>query len=271
MDEVKPVEDKNSVLRDDRKLVCSMLVVYGLCILGLVAGAAWGLDRRGKKISADATSTAFAHATQQAKAAATAVAHITEQAQYELIDHFNDSRYWEEGENDDEYSVDEKKVANGVYVWEIYQVKKPFVTWDDLDHIETSFPNYDVYVDTRIVKGEPGEICSGLIFGESAYGFDGGVFVFVICNDSSYYLSHHSKKDGWQDVVRGRFDTLIKAGEWNRLEVSSRGTHFAVFVNGNMIWEKTDGRLTKGGVGLIIDARKGPATIQFDNFGFQSR
>jgi hypothetical protein len=164
MNQETSIEDKNSSLRNDRRLVCGMFVFYGLCILGLMAGTLWVLDQRSKKISANATSTAFARSTQQAKVTATAIAHATEQTQYEVIDRFNsNAENWKIESSDNEYMNGSISITKGVYLWNIQQVKKTFVWWANFRK-EDKFEDFDVYVDSKIVDREPGDACSGLIF-----------------------------------------------------------------------------------------------------------
>src|SRR5215213_5869072 len=88
-------ENQKGFFQNDRKLVCSMLVMYSLCIFGAIAATFWGLNRRQLTLSTNATSTAFAVATQQANVTATAVAKLAEQDQYEYIERFEKpSRRW---------------------------------------------------------------------------------------------------------------------------------------------------------------------------------
>ena len=51
-------ENQKGFFQNDRKLVCSMLVIYGLCIFGAIAVTFWGLNRRQLTLSANGTSTA---------------------------------------------------------------------------------------------------------------------------------------------------------------------------------------------------------------------
>ena len=271
MDQVRPVEDKNSFLRNDRKLVCSMLVVYGLCILGLVAGTIWGLGQRSKKISANATSTAFAIATKQANATATAVAHGTEQAQYEFIDRFNNNaEEWLIVSSNDEFMTGTVSITRGVYLWNIQEVKKIFVWWADFRE-GNEFGDFDVYVDTKIVGKEPGDACSGFIFRAASGDREKGSYVFAVCSGSIFYVSYY-KEEEWKPILRGTYSNAIRNSDWNRLEIKARGNDFTFTINNEVVFEMTDDRQPKGGLALYIEVNeKRPVSISFDNFGLQTR
>ncbi len=274
MDEVKTVEDKNSFLQNDRKLVCSMLVVYGLCIVGLVAATIWGLDRRNKAISVNATSTAFAQATQQANATVTAIAHATEQAQYEFIDPFNNTaeewREWRIESLNYEYVNGSISITRGVYLWNIQEVKEPFSYWASFRQNE-EFEDFDVYVDSKIVDSTQGSACSGFIFRTASIDREKGTYTFSICSDATFYVYYY-KEEKWDPILRGRYSNAIRNSDWNRLEIQARGNDFNFAINNEVVFKMTDERLPKGGLGLYIEVHeKKPASISFDNFGFQSR
>jgi hypothetical protein len=105
-------QPKKSFLQNDRMLVCSMLVIYGVCILGLIGAVFWGLNRRNQVISANATETAIVLITQEVEISATAVALSTEQSQYEFIDPFDKNLYyWGEGYESNEYADKNRPLA----------------------------------------------------------------------------------------------------------------------------------------------------------------
>ena len=80
-------ENQKGFFQDDRKLVCSMLVIYSLCTFGDIAVTFRGLNRRQLTLS---TST-----TQCTNVTATAVAKLAEPDQYEYIERFEEaSRRW---------------------------------------------------------------------------------------------------------------------------------------------------------------------------------
>ncbi len=269
MDPQQPAKNKNSFLQNDRRLVCGMFIVYGLCILGLIGATIWGLDRRSKRISANATSTAVALATQQAKATATAIARSTEQARFEVIDRFDDNkRKWRNGYQYDKYWVADLGMEDGTYLWDVKVTKQTFIEWANFpsdDQIE----DFDVYVDTKVVEGSLGDVCSGLLFRISPDGWDEGGYYFSLCNNSVVKISYHTEKDGWERLASIQYDGDL--ADWNRLEIIAHGTHFTFLINGAQIYEMDDDRQKVGGLALVIElSEKAPARVLFDNFGFQS-
>lgn len=277
MDQMTPIEEKKSFLRNDRLLVCSMLAFYGICILGLVGAAIWVLDRRSKTISANATSTAFAVATQQAKATATAAARATAQAQYAVIDRFDTNKYdWYVGHEDDEYWSGNVAIEDGVYRWDAQKVKQGFVYWSYFD-TDDVIRDFDAYVDTRVEKGTAGVACGGLIFRQSSGNSKkGGYYYYALCNGSNVVISYHSDQDGWEKIAYLPSFSLFKdspSREWNRMEVSARGSHFVFRVNGDQVYEMDDDRRKTGWIALVIEMSEEntSASILFDNFGFQPR
>jgi len=261
-----PIEEKKSFLQNDHKLVCSMLVVYGLCIFGLVTATIWGLDRRNKKISADATSTANAIATQRANVTATVVAHSTEQAQYEFIDPFKDnSQFWFTDSVDDEYMKGSTAIQDGVYIWEVQKVKQTFVYWAHFRK-GSQFKDFDVYVDSKIVE----DACSGFAFRAASREWDDGTYTFSVCNNS--YFSVRYTREEWEDISGWLYSNAIQNNDWNRLEIRARGDHFTFIINNEVVFEMTDERLSKGGLALLVEVEEEkPVTIWFDNFGLQPR
>lgn len=268
MEQQIPIEEKKSFLRDDRKLVCSMFLIYGLCICGLVGAAIQGV----RTASAHATSTAVVVATEQAKVTATAIARRVEQAKYLYTDRFDNNRKdWYVGSEDDEYWVGHIAIQDGVYVWSAKEVKQGFVYWSEFP-VSKSFHDFDVYVDTKVAQGASGYLCGGMIFRET-YDEDSeenNYYYYSLCNDSTANISYHSGKDDWESIVSVPYHFSSK--EWKRLEISARGSHFIFSIDGNVVYEMDDDRQKTGWVALVIDiGDHGSGSILFDNFGYQPR
>ncbi len=124
MDEQPITNARKSFLQNDRMLVCSMLIFYGLCFFGAIAAVFWGLNRREQTISANATSTAGVIATQQANATGTAVARLAEQDKYEYIERFDKiTSDWYVGSYEKKYGDLRLIIKNGVYIWDVTDTK----------------------------------------------------------------------------------------------------------------------------------------------------
>jgi hypothetical protein len=264
-------EKEKSFFRNDRKLVCSMLVVYGFCILGLIAVAFWGLSRRQLTLSANATSTALAAATQQANGTATAVVHRKELETYEFIDHFDTNvNKWMLGSQDNEYWIGKTIIKAGVYLWDVAEVKQGFIQWANCSEDKT-FEDFDIYVDSKILESKSNQVCSGLIFRRSSKGWDHGGYAFNVCNSAFFNVAYHGE-DGWQQISDWQYHPAIQATDWNRLEVNARGDQFTFTINNIVVFEITDNRQKDGEIALFVELHdENPAKILFDNFGYQRR
>lgn len=263
-------ENTKGFLKNDRKLVCGMLVFYGLCILGLITTTFWGLDRRQRAISANATSTAFAVATQQANVTATAKAHLAEHDQYEYIERFDrSSGYWFVGMYEKQYGDARISIKDGVYIWDIADPKS-FTQATDF-YKKSKVKNFDVYMDTKVVESSAiGAVCSGFFFRRQST-WDDGSYMFTICNDSHFEVQYYEESK-WLPINLSEYERTIHPSGWNRIEISARGDHFTFIVNNTEIFEMTDDRLKDGSLGIFVDVDEGnSAVIWFDNFGFQSR
>ena len=272
MEDNNMTENKKGFLKDDRLLVCSMLVFYGICIIGLVAITFWRLNSLRETTSANATATAVSVATQQASSTSTAIAHSTELAQYEVIDPFDSTiNEWQHGPmlgGDWEGSL---HINSGVYSWDIDDV------YHDYSMISVEFipgnhfvKNYDTYVDTKFAKVPSGTACSGLMFRRSPLSWNTGGYSFVICNVGYFSIHYHNAKDGWQEI-KSQYHPLIQLSDWNRLEVLVNGSHFVFLINGQIVYETDDDRQPVGGVSLMIEVQVDETQILFDNFGYQTR
>jgi len=265
------METKKGFLRNDRLLVCSMFVFYGVCILGLIGTTFWWLNQRNQTISANATATAAAMTTQQAAITSTAIARATEHAQYKFIDRFDsNSSRWTIGSQNSDYWEGSTRIKDGVYTWEVDKVKKTFVHWEDFYH---GFPikDFDVYLDVKFVEGPLGDVCGGLVFRKSPKGWDNGAFIFTICNDSTFKVEYHGE-NGWEYVSNWEDNDIIRRSDWNRIEITARGNLFSFTINNEAVYELTDDRQAEGGLAIIIDIKNTePSVILFDDFAYQIR
>lgn len=271
MTQQQTTENQTVFYQDDRKLVCSLLVAYGLCILGAIAATIWGLNRRQLTLAANATSTADAFATGQANATATLVARGTEQAQFKVVDDFNDNhRNWLTETVKDEYMNGTLAIYSGMYVWNIQKVKQPFVYWANLRGV-VGAEDFDVYVDSKIAPASSGEVCSGFVFRTASINWEEGGYTFSVCNGSYFDVDYYENGE-WTTISDYIYSTAIRADDWNRLEIIARDNHFTFLINNEEVYEMTDDRLQRGGLALLVEAGEvDSATIWFDNFGFQPR
>jgi hypothetical protein len=133
--------------------------------------------------------------------------------------------------------------------------------------------DFDVYVDTKIktADGIPMDACSGFIFRTASLDWEAGTYTFSVCNDSYFDVDYYEQGE-WDVISDWTYSESIRVEEWNRLGVSARGSHFTFLINNEIIFEMTDDRQAKGGLGLLIEVNEEkPVSIWFDNFGLQRR
>lgn len=270
--ETPPTEKKKSLLQNDNLLVCGMLVIYGVCILGALGAGFFGLRWGSQKISTNATATAAVIATKQAQTTATAAARLAEEDKYEYIERFDKiTGDWFVGEDKSAYGDVDVSIKDGVYVWKIND-PMGYIQGEDFYRKTTELKDYDVYVDLKFVETVRTEdTCGGLTVRKSVAGWDGGAYVFFIC-DAGYYEVEYFKSDEWETIQPPKYSDTISLRDWNRIEVSAVGDHFIFTINNTRVFETVDSRRDRGGISLYIEAPDGNTTvIWFDNFGFQSR
>jgi hypothetical protein len=260
------MEGKKSFLRNDSVIVCSMLAVYGICILCLLGGAFWGLNQRSRRIFANATATAA-----QENATATAIQYITEQAEVGLTDSFNDkSLYWPVGPIEDEYSTGLTAVTDGIYVWNIEEVKQPFVHWEFFQG-GSRIRNFNISIDSKMAEDAARNTCSGFGFRTASSGVSQGAYAFLVCKNSYFHVSYY-ERGKWEAISGEEYSSAIQAYDWNQIEVSAQGDYLTFSINDETVSEVVDDRLPSGGLALLVEVNEEePTTIWFDNFWFQSR
>jgi hypothetical protein len=278
-------ENKNGPLQNDRLLVCGMLVFYGFCMMGLIGAAFWWLNQRNQSLSASATATTVAAVTQQANATATrialatqqsdltatAVARIAEQDQYEFIERFDDSsNAWLLGPENDEYWRSQISIQDGVYIWDVEEVKQTFVYWADFDK-GNKLRDFDVYVDTKFVEAPEGGACSGFVFRKASTDWEEGAFTLSVCNDSHLEIYYYAHGD-WEPIVEWKYSEAIYPTDWNRIEISARKNKFTFIINHVVVYDMVDDRRALGGLAILFEAKEtAPMVVWFDNFGYQQR
>jgi 3-keto-disaccharide hydrolase len=263
--------EKKGFLQNDRRLVCGMLIFYGICILGCVAAVFWGLNRANQTISTNATSTAAVDATEQALGTSTALAHTAELDTYEFIERFdNISGRWFVGVYDKRYSDARIAIKDGVYIWNQANSKGYSLSADF--YKGNKLKDFDVYLDSKFVESSKlGAVCSGFFFRRPSQAWTSGAYIFTICNDSHFEVQFYNE-NGWQSITNSDYENIIHRADWNRLEISARGERFKFTINNSTVFEMTDDRMEKGSLGIFIDTdTDNSAEIWFDNFGYQSR
>lgn len=265
------VEDKPGASRNSILIVCSMLIIYCICVAGAFAGIFWGLNYQRQIDLVSATSTAYVIATEQAQATTTAIAQLAEQDKYEYIDRFDKvTSDWYVGSYEKKYGDLRLTIKNGVYIWDVTDTKG--FTQSTPFYKGNKIKDFDIYVDLKFIKDyNVGAACSGFFFRRPTDDWSNGDYTFTICDDSRFEIYFY-KENRFENIAFIEHESSIRPLDWNRIEIIARGDHFTFVINNKEVYEMTDNRLKEGGLGLFIDIDKeNPAEIWFDNFGFQSR
>lgn len=225
------------------------------------------------------TATARAKATQTASANATAtvaVAHASATAfwkQATVSDQFNNnSNKWVTPTlgTGSEYWAGSGSIANGVYQFDVTQVKKPFLY--SLAAPVNTANDFDISVAAKRVSGTLGQVCYGVYFRfTSTQKSVQKYYVFTVCDNQNYSVEYF---DGtkYQTIKAWTVSTAIRAGEWNTLWVSGRKNVFTLYVNDVKIDTVKDSTLPSGWSGLFFEVFDNKtATVQFDKFSFIQR
>ena len=271
--------ENKEIVQDDKKKgsfqnelvpIFFFLGLSCVCIFGLIAVQLWGLNDFKTTILTNATSTAYAVATQQKDISATAIIHTTEQAHYEFIERFDHvSARWYVGPHARQYGDVLYSIKDGVYIWDVRKAGE--FTYSTDFYKGNKIKNFDVYVDTRFIESESqGFVCAGLAFRKPGVDWNGGAYVFSICNDSHFRVQYYDR-DGWRIVTNSDLINFFHPDDWNRVEVSALGDHFLFRLNNIQVFEMTDDRLKQGSLALYLEIPSSEsALIWFDNFGYQS-
>jgi hypothetical protein len=215
-----------------------------------------------------------AAATVQANATATEVHHATLVAGYEIYDDFdsNPHRWYiaQENEKNNKRWEGAISIRDGVYMWEVKEVINPgSLSWRDYGD-QTLVENFDLSVDTKLVKGSPELLCSGVAFRVSPRSFNSGGYLFSICDTGVYSVQYNNDVDGSETIVPWTRSPFIQPGTWNTISVHARKDHIELFINNSMVHAFSDTRVSEGYIYLLIRVfGDQPGTIYFDNFALQ--
>jgi hypothetical protein len=265
-----------------RQLGFALVIFTILCgvVFAISAGGFYLINENNRIQNVQNTATvevAQTQATPDANIAATPVAYQTEPANYSFVETFdNNERDWYVGKLvDGEFLSWKNFIENGVYIWEFTNLKQDSL-WKHYTSGGSYQPpkvlgDFDMYVDGIMKEGDPAHYCYGLIFRESPEGIEHGAYRFGMCGDSTE-ISYYNKENGWEQIVGGLTSVSIKAGDWNRLGVSARGSHFVFTVNNAHIFEMDDDRRATGYISVFVDVLDNlvPGTVWFDNFSLQT-
>ena len=241
--------------------------------LGLTATSQYEVTATQQAIEAEVTQQAGSTATAEAfsiQSTATAAARESAITTYTYFDPFDDNTNdWRVGAEDNEYWQGSIAIKDGAYTWQVASAKQGFITWANFEPLE-NLVDFDVALRVRRVLGEPHQACFGLLFRQAPDGFDGGAYIFSVCDNGYYKLLYFAAQNGWDVLQDWTLTEALNEGDWNLLQVSARGEDFTVWINHQPMLTFTDGRLPSGSVSLLLDIYGvAPVQIECDFFALQ--
>lgn len=257
------------------------------CLIGGLAVSAYLIFQNVQQI-ANAQSTAavatqvraleLAQITQQAEATATArakatavAARATAIAQSDLFEPFNDNaRGWRAGEEDNDFWQGNISIQDGVYRWKIINTKQGFIAWGNPTD-SPSARDFDLYVDARLVAGDPNQVCYGLVYLANQDKLEEGALTFSICDTQDFSIESYSAENGWQTLRDWNFTPHIRPNKWNQLSVTRRGETYSFYINDQLVGSVNETLLEKGYASIFVTVYETiPGEVWFDNFALNT-
>lgn len=221
---------------------------------------------------AEATATARAAATAQAQSTAQAVVRATAIAGSDLFEPFdNNIREWRAGEEDNEYWQGSIAIQDGRYIWDITTVKQGFIAWGDPAN-SPSARDFDVYVDARLVSGDPNQVCYGLLYFTVRETIDNGALTFSVCDTQDFSIDYYDAATSWEALQDWTSSTAIRPNDWNQLAVTRRGAEYSFYINDQLAATFNESRMDEGYFSMFVTIYEAyPGEVWFDNFALQPR
>jgi hypothetical protein len=211
-------------------------------------------------VQAQATQTAQIRATALAQASRTATALAGAASPTPFIETFeSNNNRWPMGSAEDEYVSSVKSIVNGRYHLELTAKQHMiYLCWPGG---RFAFKDFQLTVE-GVQIGSQNSSHFGVLF----RGVDDSNFYTFEIADGQY--SVWAQVNGvWSAVVEWTWSTAVRWNEVNQLGIRAKGAHLQFFVNGQLVAERDDSRLSGGGIGLVAGlAHAGDkAVFEFDN------
>ena len=170
-----------------------------------------------------------------------------------------DENDWRTGDYSDERITGSRSITGGKYHWEANALDG--VVWWSVPDV-ASVSDVQLTVDAKRVSGiEDGRY--GVVIGR----VDNDNYGFFQVKDSQSFKFSVRHEGEWDTVLAWTEASSIRPGEVNQIKIIVTGSHYAFYINDQLVGETDDDRLSRGKVGLAIELDKGDsATFEFDNF-----
>ena len=143
-------------------------------------------------------------------------------------DYFDsDANGWATGEFEDDYTLDEITIEDGVYTLQT-TTKEPAFVEKQLPNLE--FSDFTLTVEATPHDAAGGDYYYGVVFRENS---EGHVYAFEIGNDGFYAVFLF--EGDWKKLKDWSSSEAINVGETNELKVVANGETLTFFVNGEQL------------------------------------
>lgn len=184
----------------------------------------------------------------------------------------NNDNQWQVGKEDSFYWKGVREVKDGILSWNGVTVNSMVYTYDFPFHGDTSRQVSNVQVSTKVKLNDPKlDGYAGLIIRGHETGSWFDYYFFGIDTSGTKYSVLRSSQGNYDYLVWENEIPGVDLKNWNDLAVQAVGSHFRLFLNGNMIGEVDDATLSSGENGPMImwNEKNQPIKIQFDDFSIK--
>ncbi len=182
---------------------------------------------------------------------------ISVDPQWKLLinDEFNNNQNdWEIGPYQSDSLTLDRTIKEGKYVWD-YESKAGWYFWVFPD--SNTVQDFVATVEIKHLEGNLNEE-----FGLIIRAYDDKYYLLEMAENGriSFVISDNDQ----ETTLMERSISTVKVGESNQITVQAQGNHFAFYVNGHLVDEIDDDRLTRGYIGILTSTDGRPKSI-FDN------
>ena len=217
-----------------------------------------------------ATAPPDRYATMRAEVVATTEARpiALEQAKQWAIlvqDRFdNNDNQWDTEAGDPELSLDKRRIADGVYSWEIN-------AFDGFSWVE-NLPDYVLpkrfYLSLEIDQANRLQNDQGIVF---HYQDPDNYYLFSLCTEAGTVGTFRKVDDVWYTMQSCRQQAAIYKDQANTLAVIGDDNHYLFFINDQFIADLWDDHFLQGEVGVYIEMNPDEQnSFYFDNLEVRS-
>ncbi len=175
----------------------------------------------------------------------------------------NNDNSWQVEPVDSDYYAGGAKLEDGIYTIESSATKKTFLASWGLSSQEEA-GDFNVSVKAKLLSGDSADACYGIRYRYN----DHGNYVFEVCDNKKYLISHYDKQSGTWTTLQGWTPSEeIKPGGWNTLAVTAVGDTFTFYINGKEVTKLSDQKEIQGKIHLVLTLHDTvPGAVGYDDF-----